>query len=396
MSAISARTAVPPLRTHPLLQLQRSVGNQAIRRTFQGNTFSGGGRSLPHPVRAGFESRLGHDLSGVRVHTDANAAESARALGARAYTTGADIVFGTGEYAPGTRQGQRLLAHELTHVVQQSRMASPVVQRSVLNDFNDINPLHDPSKLSDLEIEGTREFKSYMNSSNIWQWKDKVTAEEARLACRLILRQLRDGQHVDWYKEARSFMELARKQLAVLGESEKLAGKLTHEISKWTQFNEPETAETDFIRWLLAGDSPPTEASRMNCWEMILFAAFRRGMITKARLQTIYRAAAQWTEDRPDLALAPPEEIERQLCKPPTQTLDLTDPNAPEPLAGDIIIFDFIAQHAAISLGKTMIGGEHLVMSLHRGGSVEMTTIEDLRREPDLMGSSAKLCRPRW
>jgi hypothetical protein len=66
------------------------------------------------------EERFGHDFSRVRVHTDAEAAESAQILNARAYTVGRDVVFAAGEYAPHDDLGRRLLAHELTHVVQQS------------------------------------------------------------------------------------------------------------------------------------------------------------------------------------------------------------------------------------------------------------------------------------
>jgi len=67
-----------------------------------------------------FSSRFGHDFANVRVHADAAAAESARSVHALAYTVGSDVVFGAGQYAPGTRAGQRLLAHELAHVVQQT------------------------------------------------------------------------------------------------------------------------------------------------------------------------------------------------------------------------------------------------------------------------------------
>jgi hypothetical protein len=77
-------------------------------------------------------SRLGHDFGEVRVHTDARAAESARALDASAYTVGRDVVFGTGRYAPGTGEGRWLLAHELAHVAQQRSAASagPGVSRA--------------------------------------------------------------------------------------------------------------------------------------------------------------------------------------------------------------------------------------------------------------------------
>ena len=84
------------------------------------NSIRGGGQPLPEPTRAFFESRFGYDFSQVRVHTDAKAADTARAVNARAFTRGHDVVFGAGQYAPGTTAGQRLLAHELTHVVQQS------------------------------------------------------------------------------------------------------------------------------------------------------------------------------------------------------------------------------------------------------------------------------------
>jgi hypothetical protein len=81
------------------------------------------GEPLSGRTRAAVEPRFGHDFSGVRVHTDVRAAASARAVGAAAYTVGRDIVFDSGRYAPGTTRGMQLLAHELTHVVQQSSSA---------------------------------------------------------------------------------------------------------------------------------------------------------------------------------------------------------------------------------------------------------------------------------
>ncbi len=78
------------------------------------------GRPLDSPVRSLFDRGLGFDFSGVRVHADALAAESARSVGASAYTVGRDVVFNTGRYAPENPEGRRLLAHELVHVMQQS------------------------------------------------------------------------------------------------------------------------------------------------------------------------------------------------------------------------------------------------------------------------------------
>jgi hypothetical protein len=90
------------------------------------NAIKGGGQPLPKPEVSFFESRLGYDFSRVRLHTDAQAAESAQMVNALAYTVGRDVVFGAGQYAPSTAKGKQLLAHELIHVIQQ-------VQRSPLS-----------------------------------------------------------------------------------------------------------------------------------------------------------------------------------------------------------------------------------------------------------------------
>ena len=84
------------------------------------NAIKGGGRPLAESERAYFEPRFGADFSQVKVHTDMQADESTRVMNAKAYTLGQDVVFGAGQYAPGTSEGRRLMAHELTHVVQQN------------------------------------------------------------------------------------------------------------------------------------------------------------------------------------------------------------------------------------------------------------------------------------
>ena len=78
------------------------------------------GKTMPQDFRQDMEQRFGHDFSQVRVHTGSMAQQSAREINAHAYTAGNNIVFGPGQYSPGTREGKHLLAHELTHVVQQN------------------------------------------------------------------------------------------------------------------------------------------------------------------------------------------------------------------------------------------------------------------------------------
>ena len=85
----------------------------------------GSGQPLAPTVQALFEPRFGTDFSGVRVHAGEHAAQAARSIEARAFTAGRDVVFGADEYHPEHREGQRLIAHELTHVVQQQDRSRP-------------------------------------------------------------------------------------------------------------------------------------------------------------------------------------------------------------------------------------------------------------------------------
>jgi Domain of unknown function (DUF4157) len=80
---------------------------------------TGGGQSLDSGIQAKMESGTGHDFSNVQVHTDSQADALSDSLGARAFTTGSDIFFKSGEYNPGTTDGDKLIAHESTHVIQQ-------------------------------------------------------------------------------------------------------------------------------------------------------------------------------------------------------------------------------------------------------------------------------------
>jgi hypothetical protein len=100
-------------------------------------TLDSPGQPLHESVRPFMESRFGLDFSAVRVHTDSRAATSAKALNARAYTAGSHLVFADGQYNPGSESGRTLLAHELTHVVQQGGRSASVGSRGVELDSSD-------------------------------------------------------------------------------------------------------------------------------------------------------------------------------------------------------------------------------------------------------------------
>ena len=101
-----------------------SLGIEAKIQSIKSN-----GQSIPKSLRTFFEPRFDRDFSQVRLHTDNHAAEVAQTINARAFTFGRDIVFGKRQYVPETPIGQYLIAHELTHVLQQKEGLQPSIQR---------------------------------------------------------------------------------------------------------------------------------------------------------------------------------------------------------------------------------------------------------------------------
>jgi hypothetical protein len=112
----SVRGALPPVQRFG----GQSYGQTEAAPASVDHALGSPGRPFEPSLRNDMEQRFGHDFSKVRVHTDAKAAESAQDLHARAYTVGNDIAFGQGQYEPAATQGRHLLAHELTHVIQQT------------------------------------------------------------------------------------------------------------------------------------------------------------------------------------------------------------------------------------------------------------------------------------
>ena len=147
----SGPASFAPKRNSPALERQHSFGpNVCVQREASGpavhpsapalvrEVVGSPGQPLDSETRSDMEPRFGYDFSGVRVHTDESAAESARAVSAKAYTAGSHVVFGAGQHAPGSSTGQRLMAHELTHVVQQA--SGPVEGTKVAEGFSVSHP----------------------------------------------------------------------------------------------------------------------------------------------------------------------------------------------------------------------------------------------------------------
>jgi hypothetical protein len=124
-AAVAGRTEA--MTSGAVRNLQRLAGNSSVGSMLNEKeespvrdvVRSDQGEPLDSKTRGQMESRLGEDLSDVRVHTGGKADQSARSINAQAYTVGNDVVFGGGKYQPESPTGQRIIAHELTHVIQQ-------------------------------------------------------------------------------------------------------------------------------------------------------------------------------------------------------------------------------------------------------------------------------------
>lgn len=143
------------LQRKPAATAEREQVPAAVQAALQS-----GGQPLDQPTRAHMEPQFGHDFSQVRVHADDQAAVSADAVQAQAYTAGNALVFGAGMYQPATETGQRLIAHELTHVVQQ-QTGQTAALRSLGGDSSSRQALeHDADATADQIVSGTAAARS--------------------------------------------------------------------------------------------------------------------------------------------------------------------------------------------------------------------------------------------
>lgn len=142
------------LDANKLTRMQRTLGNAAVQRFLAQrmadgpaeldeetsetiNARRGSGHKLDENVASKAGGVMGHDFSDVNVHTDGQSDQLNRQLQAKAFTLGNDIFFRSGEYSPGSDEGQRLISHELTHVVQQGAAVPSVQGKMTVNDPND-------------------------------------------------------------------------------------------------------------------------------------------------------------------------------------------------------------------------------------------------------------------
>ena len=183
------------------------------------DTLRSPGEQLPHPVRAFFEQRFNHDFGRVRVHCGSKADASARAVDALAYTIGQDVVFGAGRYRPDTEAGLRLIAHELTHTIQQERNRPTGVEAQAAAE---IEAEHNAKALA-TEHEPMQHAHSHPRAVLRQSKKPPLKRDTAT-----------DAQNVFWRIVHENFRKDGRK-LAGTGYDEKNQGLRISGQSSWTR-----------------------------------------------------------------------------------------------------------------------------------------------------------------
>lgn len=168
----------------------------------------GGGQPLSESSSAFFEPRFGADFSGVKIHTDSRANHLARSINAKAFTIGRDVAFGTGQYSPETSKGKQLLAHELTHVVQQHGVSHSQRGKKIF-------------KVS--QAFDTIQRFAFINENQVDQKTKGLTPGMKTKAADSLVRN---------YKSMKEFKKHAAKQTDYLGN---LAGKV--KTGTWMRFN---------------------------------------------------------------------------------------------------------------------------------------------------------------
>jgi hypothetical protein len=316
----------------------------------------GSGHALPDATRSSMESAFGADFSSVRVHTGSEAVQMNKELGAQAFTHGSDIYFGSGKYDTGSAEGQRLLGHELTHVVQQGGG----IQRKAETQ-------HNADNLSLLHTSESKE-NSYLRTNGhaiqrliltTYPWHGVIsTTSGAYLRSTpngTMIRGLPRGTPVqvvgsagDWLRvETRYSGHLETGYVhhpliddAASSEMQSMVGN----SATWTPSGPPMPGNPNntFAQWAIAATEGPaptlTPSTTINCWEMVLLAAFRARVINWNYIHRLYTTVPD-TDDWP-----------AYLSRSTRQRFNMTT-HLPLPQRGDIVFFNGV-DHVALSTGS--------------------------------------------
>lgn len=427
--SIAAPPSRPPASKPPAAEPRAEAGAlwSSLALTRSKAPDLGPGAPLEWSLRQPMEARFGRDFSAVRIHSDSRADAAARGLGAVAYTTGNDVVLPATTGGLETGEGQRRLAHELAHVVQQSG-------RTV--DRTRLEPLDSPAEheahdaagrvLGGNAVPALRHCPAGIARDVGWARRGPIPdaygmgyntiLTAAGASAEPAVRDLAscegagmtlDRSRFEALPDARRravialqphaagtacepwFHALRASQLALTAEGLQgnlyWAGNSGPDVADQYRIRTQATRRTDvnyqtgretnineFALWMRGG-AVPSSTAKMNCWEAIMFGGFRAGLLTEARLRQLHAdaaaagvtAAASGGSGSGNAAYM--ATIGAFLGLPGSRALT----TSAEPSRGDLVFFGGL-DHVALSIGNETVGGvrKHNVMSLwHLPGS---------------------------
>jgi Domain of unknown function (DUF4157)/Bacterial SH3 domain len=316
-----ASTALPLLQRHS----EQPPGQDAEAPPSVDRVLASPGAPLQPALQKEMEGHFGYDLSPVRLHHGSDAEESARDVNAKAYTVGHHIVLGTGRYSPETREGKKLLAHELTHVVQQSH-AGNLLQRLIRTPY--------PWRGVILPAIGAN-MRSAPDSSDPANILDSLPRGETVQ----VLASSGNWLRVESRHRGSPLVGYILHTLVDDASSSSMAASVGTTMV-WRPSGPG--SGTNFESWASAATETPfpavTSTTVMNCWEAVLLAAYRAGAINWTWIHNLYVSTptADWVAT---------------MTRGARRTYAVPGPNPAMPQRGDLVFFNGLA-HVALATGN--------------------------------------------
>lgn len=297
------------------------------------NSSKGGGQKLSGKTKNVMESGFGNDFSDVNIHTDQNAIQLSQDLGAKAFAHGNDVYFNKGQYNPESREGKHLLAHELTHTIQQKGMVQKKVQRHMQKSYpwdGIVSATYSgalrkvPKKkegwIADIP-KGTR--MTVVGNSNNW------------LNVRVMVGGIQKTGYISQELVSLAKTNVVAEMESMVGDKAKWVGSGPSKLTK---------KSNTFVTWAEAkteADAPKLKSvTTINCWEMVLLAAYRSGAITWKFIHDLYlNNKGSWGKELPN-----------RLTKGGQAPYSVAT-KKPVPKRGQLVFFDGAA-HVALATGS--------------------------------------------
>ena len=279
----------------------------------------------------------------------------------------------------------------------------PLQLAKSINDYADVTKAqNDPGTIPENDIKATDEYdtwlKAYVKVPYVYDEADVV------LGCRLAIRDIQQKKSVNISLVGDHYLNMAHDQSSAADGAGALVGKL-----EWVPFNsglaasDPAKLDSEFAKWLLVANTaePNDKTGKMNCWELVMFGAYKAGIISANTLKSVYQQAVLNVQTKKYWSVGQTFEEYTKASSP--VTYDLNSKDSPQPLRGDIVVLKDAPTHACVATGTQKTNSstgrkEAEVYSLWtpNGKKAERTTIEALTQVGSSVPSPILFWSAKW